>query len=70
MYPRIRDLREDHDLSQKTLAEIIHCSQRIYSDYERGRCNIPLELLVALADYYDVSIDYMLSRTNNPKVNR
>ena len=70
MYPRIRDLREDHDLSQKKLADIIHCGQRIYSDYERGRCNIPLGIIVALADYYDVSIDYMLSRTDNPKVNR
>ncbi|MBQ3125810.1 MAG: helix-turn-helix transcriptional regulator [Clostridia bacterium] len=70
MYPRIRDLREDHDLTQKKLAEILHCSQRIYSDYERGKCNIPLTLLVDLANLYDVSIDYMLSRTDNPRVNR
>lgn len=69
MYPRIRDLREDHDLSQAALANIIHCTQRIYSDYERGRCNIPLGILIALADYYDVSIDYMLGRTDNPRVN-
>lgn len=69
MYPRIRELREKHHLSQTALANIIHSGQRIYSDYERGRCNIPLGLLVALADYYDVSIDYMLGRTDNPKVN-
>lgn len=70
MYPRIRDLREDHDLTQTELSKILHCSQRIYSDYERGRCNIPVYILTALADYYAVSIDYLLGRTDNPAVNR
>lgn len=70
LYPRLRDLREDHDLSQRELAQILHCSQRIYSDYERGVCNMPLPTLVALADYYDVSCDYLLSRTDIPNIAR
>lgn len=69
-YPRIRDLREDHDLSQQQLADILHCSQRVYSDYERGICNIPLPTLVVLADYYGVSIDYMLGRTDDTRLHR
>ena len=70
MYKRIRDLREDHDLTQAKLGELLHCSQRIYSDYERGRCDIPTDILIALADLYQVSTDYLLGRTDNPEVNR
>ncbi len=68
LYKRIRDLREDHDLTQREIGEMLSCSQRVYSNYERGELDIPTEYLVKLADYYDVSIDYMLERTDNPKL--
>lgn len=70
MYPRIRDLREDNDLKQRELAEILNCSQRVYSNYERGDLDIPSEILIKLADNYDVSVDYILGRTDNKKTNR
>lgn len=70
MYQRIRDLREDRDLTQKKMGEILSCSQRVYSNYERGELDIPTEILIKLADYYDVSADYLLGRTDNPKTNR
>lgn len=70
MYPRIRDLREDNDLKQRELAEILNCSQRVYSNYERGDLDIPTEILIRLADNYDVSVDYILGRTDNKKTNR
>ncbi len=69
-YQRIRDLREDRDLTQAALGHILHCSQRIYSNYERGEVDIPTEILIKLADYYDVSVDYLLGRTDNPRTNR
>ncbi len=61
---RLRDLREDRDLKQKDLAEYLQVHQTTYSDYELGRLNIPVTVLHRLADYYGVSIDYMLCRTN------
>ena len=64
MYPRLRDLREDNDLSQKELAKIIGMSQTGYSKYETGENDIPTGILIALARFYDVSIDYLLSETN------
>ena len=70
MYPRIRNLREDHDMNQTKLAKIIGMSQTGYSKYETGENDIPTNILIKLADYYDVSIDYLLNRTNNPKTNR
>ena len=70
MYRRIRDLREDHDLTQTDLAKILNCSQRSYSYYESGGHDIPTQTLIALADYYDVSVDYLLGRTDKKKVNR
>ncbi|MBQ9227772.1 MAG: helix-turn-helix transcriptional regulator [Eubacterium sp.] len=69
MYKRIRELREDHDLKQRELAEILQCSQRVYSNYERGDIDIPTEILIRLADYYQVSTDYILDRTDNPAMN-
>ncbi len=59
---RLRDLREDHDLKQSDVAEILGIQQTVYSRYERGFQNIPLEHLVKLADYYDVSLDYIFER--------
>lgn len=59
----IKDLREDHDLSQKELAKILNLSQRSYSHYENGTRKIPLDILIALADFYGCSTDYLLGRT-------
>lgn len=64
-YSRIRDLREDRDLTQREMGEILHCSQRVYSNYERGDIDIPTITLIKLADFYEVSVDYLLNRTDN-----
>ena len=61
---RLRDLREDKDLKQKDLAELLKVHQTTYSDYELGRLNIPVPTLHILADFYNVSVDYLLGRTN------
>ena len=60
MYKRIRDLREDKDLTQKDLAKILSCSQQVYSNYELGQRDIPTDILIKLSRFYDVSIDYIL----------
>ena len=65
MYSRLRDLRKDKDLSQRKLAEILGMSQGGYARYEKGE-NVPLDVLVKLADFYQTSVDYILGRTNNP----
>lgn len=65
---RVRDLREDHDLKQKELAKILGISQWTYSHYENGTRKIPLDILVALADYYHCSADYLLGRTNKKSI--
>ena len=62
---RLRDLREDKDLKQKDIAELLKVHQTTYSDYELGRLNIPIAALHILADYYSVSVDYLLGRTNS-----
>ena len=64
IYKRIRDLREDNDLSQKFIADFLHVHQTTYSDYELGNLNIPTHILIQLADFYDTSIDYLLERTD------
>ena len=64
MYRRIRDLREDRDLYQKDIAALLNCSQVCYSNYEIGKRDIPTDVLIKLADFYDTSIDYMLERTD------
>ena len=61
---RIRDLREDRDLKQKDLAAYLQVHQTSYSDYELGKSNIPIAVLHKLADFYGVSIDYILGRTS------
>ncbi len=62
---RLRDLREDKDLKQKDLAVYLQVHQTTYSDYELGALNIPVAVLHKLADFYGVSIDFLLGRTNN-----
>ena len=61
---RIRDLREDADLTQKQIAELLMCVQSLYSKYDRGERALPLELAVQLADFYKVSLDYLVGRTD------
>lgn len=68
MYQRIRNLREDHDLTQTQMGQILHCSQRVYSNYERGDIDIPTGILIKLGDFYQVSVDYLLNRTDNPRM--
>jgi len=67
---RIKNLREDQDLAQKDLARILHVSPRTYSHYENGTRKIPLDILTALADYYNCSTDYLLGRTNKKDISR
>jgi len=67
MYERIRNLREDSDLTQTDMANELSIAQTTYSDYERGRLNIPIPILIRLARYYNTSIDYLLGLTNENK---
>lgn len=62
---RIRDLREDNDMSQAEMAKLLGCSQQTYSRYESHTTEIPLEQLIFLADYYNTSVDYLLGITNH-----
>lgn len=68
-FQRLKDLREDHELTQENVANLLGIRQTVYSRYERGLQNIPLEQLLFLADYYHVSTDYILGRTNNKVTN-
>lgn len=67
MYRRIRDLREDHDLTQTQIAQVLGMSQTGYSKYETGENDIPTWVLIKLSKFYNTSIDYLLGQTNNPK---
>ena len=67
-FQRIQDLRIDADMSQRGLSEILHISQRSYSHYETGSRNIPIEMLIRLANYYEISLDYLVGRTDNKKM--
>lgn len=68
-YQRIRNLREDKDLTQTQMGELLSCSQRVYSNYERGDIDIPTTTLIKIANFHNVSIDYLLNRTDNPNMN-
>ena len=70
MYRRIRNLREDKDMTQTEVAKMLTMSQTGYSKYETGENDIPTNILIKLADFYDVSVDYLLDRTDNPKTNK
>lgn len=65
IYRRIRDLREDHDLTQKDMARILSCSQQVYINYELGQRDIPTDILIKLARFYRVSTDYILGLTDD-----
>lgn len=63
IYENIRNLREDNDKTQAEIADLLHIKQTTYSKYELGKINIPIEVFIRLADYYNVSVDYLLGRT-------
>ena len=67
LFHRIRDLREDHDLTQEYIANILCIKQATSSRYESGAINIPVDILIQLAQFYQTSVDYLLGLTNNPK---
>lgn len=66
-YSRIRAFREDKDMTQTEIAKILHCSQRVYSNYERGDIDIPTEVLRTLALLHGTSVDYLLELTDDPR---
>lgn len=65
-YKNLRGIREDNDIKQKEIAKYLNVSQNTYSQYETGVISLTAEVLIKLADYYNVSIDYLLDRTDNP----
>ena len=67
LYRRIRDLREDSDLTQKELSRVLNCSQQVYSNYELGQRDIPTDILIKLSKFYDVSTDYILGLSDDYK---
>lgn len=66
MFKRIRELREDNDLTQKQVANMLNCSQQVYSNYELGQRDIPTAVLIRLARFYNVSSDYLLELSDKP----
>ena len=69
-FRNLRGIREDRDIKQKDIAQILNVSQNTYSQYETGVISLTAEVLIKLSDYYNVSIDYLLDRTNNPRIQK
>lgn len=69
-FKNLKSIREDNDLKQKDIASYLNVSQNTYSQYETGVISLTAEVLIKLSDYYNVSIDYLLDRTNNPKIKK
>lgn len=69
-FRNLRGIREDRDLKQKDIAQVLNVSQNTYSQYETGVISLTAEILLKLSDYYSVSIDYLLDRTNNPTLQK
>lgn len=67
MYKRIRDLREDRDITQKQMAKILNCSQQVYSNYELGQRDVPTDILIKLARFHNVTTDYILGLSNKKR---
>jgi len=67
MFKRLRDMREDRDMTQAQMAEMLKVHQTTYSDYEIGNLNVPIEIFIKLAEFYNTSIDYLAGVTDNPK---
>ena len=70
LYKRIRDLREDRDMTQKEMAVALNCSQQVYSNYELGQRDIPTDILIKLSRIHKVSVDYILGISNTPKIQK
>ena len=70
VYKRIRDLREDHDLTQKEIANVLNCSQQAYSNYELGQRDVPTDILIRLSAFYLVSVDYILGISDEPQIKK
>lgn len=70
IYKRIRDLRKDADLTQTELSKYLNLTKRSYSHYENGTRNLPIDILISIADFHNVSTDYLLERTNNKIINK
>ena len=68
IYRRIRDLREDRDLTQREVSCALNCSQQVYSNYELGPRDIPTDILIKLSRFYNVSVDYILGISDDPKI--
>ncbi len=68
VYKRIRDLREDKDLTQKEMAQALNCSQQVYSNYELGQRDIPTDILIKLSAFHGVSVDYLLEISDDPSI--
>ena len=64
VYPRIRDLREDHDKTQRQIAELLNMQLTVYQRYERGERELPLWAAIKLADYYNITLDYLVGRND------
>ena len=69
-FKRLYDLRIDHDLTQQQVADYLVCNRLVYARYERGQREIPVSMLIKLADFYNTSVDYILGRTNNSKLTK
>ena len=69
-FKNLRSIREDRDIKQRQVAEYLNVSQNTYSQYENGVISLTAEILIKLSDYYNVSIDYLLDRTQNPKISK
>ena len=69
-FQRLRDMREDSDMTQAQIADLLHIQQTVYSRYERGFQTIPLEHLIKLADFYHVSLDFLTGRTNKKEISK
>lgn len=70
MFKNLRGIREDRDIKQKDIAQYLNVSQNTYSQYETGVISLTAEVLIKLSEYYNVSIDYLLDRTNNATINK
>ena len=67
---RLKDIREDRDITQKTVAEYLHIKQNTYSQYENGQRGLPIEILIALSRYFNVSTDFILGISDNPNIQK
>ena len=70
IYSRVRDLREDRDLTQQDIAKMLNMQLTVYQRYERGEREVPFWVAIKLADYYNVSLDYIFGRTDNQEINK